>query len=245
MIQIRNLYKAYGDTPILKDVSLDIYEGEVLTIIGKSGSGKTTLLRCLNLLVEPERGSIHFNGTLITSPSININEVRMQMGMVFQSFNLFQNLNVIDNCTLALRHVLKMPKEKAEAKALLYLDKVGMKAFAYHSVLTLSGGQQQRVAIARALLMEPKVMLFDEPTSALDPLLVDEVLSIIKQLKGQMTLVIVTHEMRFAYEISDRIIFMDEGQIEEINTPAGLFKTPKSPKTKAFVDIIQSQSLNI
>ncbi len=243
MIKIKNLYKSYGDTPILKDVSLDIYDGEVVTIIGKSGSGKTTLLRCLNLLVEPERGSILFDGVNITSPTININDIRTRIGMVFQSFNLFSNLNVIDNCTLALTEVLHMDKEVATKKALNYLDKVGMKDFAYKSVLTLSGGQQQRVAIARALLMEPKVMLFDEPTSALDPLLVDEVLSIIKELKGQMTLVIVTHEMRFAYEISDRIVFMDDGVIREINDPESLFKNPKEPQTKAFVDIIKSQSL--
>ena len=165
------------------------------------------------------------------------------MGMVFQSFNLFNNLNVIDNCTLALKNVLKMDNQKANEKALLYLDKVGMKDFAYKNVNTLSGGQQQRVAIARALLMEPKVMLFDEPTSALDPLLVDEVLSIIKGLKGEMTLVIVTHEMRFAYEISDRIIFMDNGFIKEINTPKELFTNPKEPETKEFIEIIKSQAL--
>ncbi len=245
MIKVRNLYKSYGDVQILKDVSLDIYDGEVVSIIGKSGSGKTTLLRCLNLLIEPEEGSIIFDGVTITSPSININNVRTKMGMVFQSFNLFNNLNVIDNCTLALKNVLKMNAQEANEKALLYLDKVGMKDFAYKSISTLSGGQQQRVAIARALLMEPKVMLFDEPTSALDPLLVDEVLSIIKSLKGQMTLVIVTHEMRFAYEISDRIVFMDDGYIKEINNPKELFKNPQELETKEFVNIIKSQALNI
>ncbi|NMA05646.1 MAG: amino acid ABC transporter ATP-binding protein [Acholeplasmataceae bacterium] len=243
MIKVRNLFKSYGNVQILKDVSLDIYDGEVVSIIGKSGSGKTTLLRCLNLLVEPETGFILFDGVEITSPKININDIRAKMGMVFQSFNLFNNLNVIDNCTLALKNVLKMDNQKANEKALLYLDKVGMKDFAYKNVNTLSGGQQQRVAIARALLMEPKVMLFDEPTSALDPLLVDEVLSIIKGLKGEMTLVIVTHEMRFAYEISDRIIFMDNGFIKEINTPKELFTNPKEPETKEFIEIIKSQAL--
>jgi ABC-type polar amino acid transport system ATPase subunit len=243
MIKVRNLFKSYGNVQILKYVSLDIYDGEVVSIIGKSGSGKTTLLRCLNLLVEPETGFIIFDGVEITSPKININDIRAKMGMVFQSFNLFNNLNVIDNCTLALKNVLKMDNQKANEKALLYLDKVGMKDFAYKNVNTLSGGQQQRVAIARALLMEPKVMLFDEPTSALDPLLVDEVLSIIKGLKGEMTLVIVTHEMRFAYEISDRIIFMDNGFIKEINTPKELFTNPKEPETKEFVEIIKSQAL--
>lgn len=243
MIKIENLYKSYGKTNILKDVSLHIKDGEVVSIIGKSGSGKTTLLRCLNLLIEPDEGSIIFDGVDITSPSIDINSIRAKMGMVFQSFNLFHNLNVIDNCTLALRNVLKMDKEAANEKALLYLDKVGMKDFAYKSVLTLSGGQQQRVAIARALLMEPKVMLFDEPTSALDPLLVDEVLSIIKSLKGQMTLVIVSHEMRFAYEISDRVVFMDDGVVKEINSPEELFKKPQEPETKEFIDIIKSQTL--
>lgn len=245
MIKVRNLYKSYGNTAILKDVSLDILDGEVVSIIGKSGSGKTTLLRCLNLLIEPEAGEIIFDGVEITSPSIDINSVRAKMGMVFQSFNLFNNLNVIDNCTLALKNVLKMDEKAANEKALLYLDKVGMKDYAYKSVSTLSGGQQQRVAIARALLMEPKVMLFDEPTSALDPLLVGEVLSIIRSLKGEMTLVIVTHEMRFAYEISDRIVFMDNGVIKEINTPKELFKHPKELETKEFVNIIKSQALRI
>ena len=237
LLSIKNIYKSYDNTPILKNVSLNINKGEVITIIGQSGSGKTTLLRCLNLLAEPDSGHIYFLNDDLTDPNTNINEMRQQMGMVFQSFNLFSNLNVIENCMLALTEVLKMDKKQAEERAVKYLTKVGMQNFIHKSPHTLSGGQQQRVAIARALCMEPQLMLFDEPTSALDPLLVDEVLNVIKDLAIEgMTMVIVTHEMSFAYEISNRIIFMDEGEIVEEGSPDQIFKVSTNPKTRKFID---------
>ncbi|MDD2575628.1 MAG: amino acid ABC transporter ATP-binding protein [Acholeplasmataceae bacterium] len=237
LLSIKNIYKSYDNTPILKNVSLNINKGEVITIIGQSGSGKTTLLRCLNLLAEPDSGHIYFLNDDLTDPNTNINEMRQQMGMVFQSFNLFSNLNVIENCMLALTEVLKLDKKQAEERAVKYLTKVGMQNFIHKSPHTLSGGQQQRVAIARALCMEPQLMLFDEPTSALDPLLVDEVLNVIKDLAIEgMTMVIVTHEMSFAYEISNRIIFMDEGEIVEEGSPDQIFKVSTNPKTRKFID---------
>lgn len=237
LLSVQNVSKSYDDTPILKNVSLDINKGEVITIIGQSGSGKTTLLRCLNLLAEPDSGHIYFLYDDLTDSTTDINKMRQQMGMVFQSFNLFSNLSVIENCMLALTEVLKMDKKQAEERAVKYLTKVGMQNFIHKSPQTLSGGQQQRVAIARALCMEPQLMLFDEPTSALDPLLVDEVLGVIKDLaKEGMTMVIVTHEMSFAYEISNRIIFMDEGEIVEEGSPSQLFKNSTNPKTRKFID---------
>ncbi len=243
ILKVENLHKNYGDNHILKGVNLTVNKGDVISIIGKSGSGKTTLLRCLNLLVEPDDGKIFFLDNEITNPSARIDEIRQQMGMVFQSFNLFNNLNVLDNCTLALKTVLKMPKEKAEEKAIYYLNKVGMVDYINKSPHTLSGGQQQRVAIARALCMEPKVMLFDEPTSALDPLLIDEVLSVIKSLALEgMTMIIVTHEMKFAYDISSKIIFMDDGIIAEQGNPKDIFYSPKYEKTQDFINIIKSLS---
>lgn len=236
LLSVQNVSKSYDDTPILKNVSLDINKGEVITIIGQSGSGKTTLLRCLNLLAEPDSGHIYFLNDDLTDPTTDINKMRQQMGMVFQSFNLFSNLSVIENCMLALTEVLKMDKKQAEERAVKYLTKVGMQNFIHKSPQTLSGGQQQRVAIARALCMEPQLMLFDEPTSALDPLLVDEVLNVIKDLaKEGMTMVIVTHEMSFAYEISNRIILMDEGEIVEEGSPEQIFKTSTNPKTRNFI----------
>lgn len=236
LLSVQNVSKSYDDTPILKNVSLDINKGEVITIIGQSGSGKTTLLRCLNLLAEPDSGHIYFLYDDLTDSTTDINKMRQQMGMVFQSFNLFSNLSVIENCMLALTEVLKMDKKQAEERAVKYLTKVGMQNFIHKSPQTLSGGQQQRVAIARALCMEPQLMLFDEPTSALDPLLVDEVLNVIKDLaKEGMTMVIVTHEMSFAYEISNRIILMDEGEIVEEGSPEQIFKTSTNPKTRNFI----------
>jgi len=236
LLSVQNVSKSYDDTPILKNVSLNINKGEVITIIGQSGSGKTTLLRCLNLLAEPDSGHIYFLYDDLTDSTTDINKMRQQMGMVFQSFNLFSNLSVIENCMLALTEVLKMDKKQAEERAVKYLTKVGMQNFIHKSPQTLSGGQQQRVAIARALCMEPQLMLFDEPTSALDPLLVDEVLNVIKDLaKEGMTMVIVTHEMSFAYEISNRIILMDEGEIVEEGSPEQIFKTSTNPKTRNFI----------
>lgn len=236
IIQIKNLHKEFDKVGVLHNIDLDIYPGEVVCIIGASGSGKSTLLRCINLLNEPDSGQIIFEETDITSPNANINALRTQLGMVFQSFNLFNNLNVIDNTTLALRKVLHMPKQTAQERALNLLDQVGLKSFANANVATLSGGQKQRVAIARALAMEPKVMLFDEPTSALDPEMVGEVLQVMRKLANEdMTMVIVTHEMQFAREVASRVIYMDAGKIVEQGSPEQIFTAPKMERTKEFL----------
>lgn len=236
ILEVKNLSKHFGSHHVLKDINLNINEGDVVTIIGSSGSGKTTLLRCLNLLNEADSGQIIFNESDLMDPSTNLDQLRMKIGMVFQSFNLFNNKNVIDNCTLAPIKLLKMTKEDANELALKLLDKVGMKSFAYKKIDTLSGGQKQRVAIARALCMNPQIMLFDEPTSALDPELTGEVLQVMKDLVNEgMTMIIVTHEMQFAKEVSSRIIFMDQGLIVEEGTPTEIFDNPKMERTKNFV----------
>ena len=236
IIQIKNIHKYYGKLEVLKGVDLDIYEGEVLSIIGSSGSGKSTLLRCLNLLEYPTNGNIIFDDIDIINPKTNIDEIRKVIGMVFQSFNLFENMNVLNNCTIAQIKVLKRTKSEAETIAKNYLEQVGLTDFIYSDTRSLSGGQKQRVAIARALCMNPKVILFDEPTSALDPEMVGEVLDIIKSLKSLgMTLIIVTHEMAFAKEISDRVIFMADGVIVEEGIKSELFDNPKEPRTKEFL----------
>ena len=236
MIKIENLKKSFGANEVLKGINEEVTKGEVLVIIGPSGSGKSTFLRCLNLLEEPSSGKIIFDGQDITEKSINIDKIREKMGMVFQSFNLFNNLNVMDNITLALREVKKMPRDQAEEKALKLLEKVGLadKKSAFPS--SLSGGQKQRIAIARALAMEPEVMLFDEPTSALDPEMVGEVLDLMKDLaKEGMTMVIVTHEMAFAREVGSRLLFMDSGRVLEAGSPEEVFSNPKCPRTKDFL----------
>lgn len=236
ILEVKNLSKHFGSHHVLKDINLKINEGDVVTIIGSSGSGKTTLLRCLNLLNEADSGQIIFNESDLMDPSTNLDQLRMKIGMVFQSFNLFNNKNVIDNCTLAPIKLLKMTKEDANEQALKLLDKVGMKSFAYKKIDTLSGGQKQRVAIARALCMNPQIMLFDEPTSALDPELTGEVLQVMKDLVNEgMTMIIVTHEMQFAKEVSSRIIFMDQGLIVEEGTPTEIFDNPKMERTKNFI----------
>ncbi|WIF88283.1 amino acid ABC transporter ATP-binding protein [Acholeplasma laidlawii] len=236
ILEVKNLSKHFGSHHVLKDINLKINEGDVVTIIGSSGSGKTTLLRCLNLLNEADSGQIIFNESDLMDPSTNLDQLRMKIGMVFQSFNLFNNKNVIDNCTLAPIKLLKMTKEDANELALKLLDKVGMKSFAYKKIDTLSGGQKQRVVIARALCMNPQIMLFDEPTSALDPELTGEVLQVMKDLVNEgMTMIIVTHEMQFAKEVSSRIIFMDQGLIVEEGTPTEIFDNPKMERTKNFV----------
>jgi len=236
ILEVKNLSKHFGSHHVLKDINLQINEGDVVTIIGSSGSGKTTLLRCLNLLNEADSGQIIFNESDLMDPSTNLDQLRMKIGMVFQSFNLFNNKNVIDNCTLAPIKLLKMTKEDANELALKLLDKVGMKSFAYKKIDTLSGGQKQRVAIARALCMNPQIMLFDEPTSALDPELTGEVLQVMKDLVNEgMTMIIVTHEMQFAKEVSSRIIFMDQGLIVEEGTPTEIFDNPKMERTKNFI----------
>lgn len=236
MIRIENLKKSFGNLEVLKGINEEVKEGEVLVIIGPSGSGKSTFLRCLNLLEEPTSGKIFFDGKNITDKNININKVREEMGMVFQSFNLFNNLNIIDNITLAPRLVKNIGEEKAKSKALDLLKRVGLldKKDSYPSAL--SGGQKQRIAIARALAMNPKVMLFDEPTSALDPEMVGEVLDLMKSLaKDGMTMVVVTHEMGFAREVASRVIFMDDGYIVEKGHPKDIFLSPKEERTKSFL----------
>ncbi len=236
MIKIENLKKSFGPNEVLKGINEEVTQGEVLVIIGPSGSGKSTFLRCLNLLEEPSSGKIIFDGQDITEKNINIDKVREKMGMVFQSFNLFNNLNVIDNITLALREVKKMPRDQAEEKAMRLLEKVGLADKKHAFPSSLSGGQKQRIAIARALAMEPEVMLFDEPTSALDPEMVGEVLDLMKDLaKEGMTMVIVTHEMAFAKEVGNRLLFMDSGQVLEAGSPEEIFSNPKCHRTKDFL----------
>jgi putative lysine transport system ATP-binding protein len=236
IIKITDLKKSFGNNEVLKQINLEIYQGEVLCIIGSSGSGKSTLLRCMNLLEEPNGGSIYFDEVNLLEKGTDINAHRTKMGMVFQSFNLFNNLNVLDNCTLALIKVLKTPKEIAKNYALEMLEQVGMKAFAYQNPNSLSGGQKQRVAIARALAMKPEILLFDEPTSALDPEMVGEVLEVMKSLaRSGMTMVVVTHEMGFAKEVADRVVFMDSGIILETGKPEDIFQNPKADRTREFL----------
>ena len=236
-IHISHLKKFFGELEVLNDISMDVYEGEVVVIIGPSGSGKSTLLRCINKLEEVTDGQIIVDGHDITDKKVNINKVRENIGMVFQHFNLFNNLNVLGNLMLAPVDLKKATKEQAREQALLMLQKVGLsdKAEAYPA--QLSGGQKQRVAIARALCMNPDIMLFDEPTSALDPEMVGEVLQVMKQLAADgMTMVIVTHEMGFAREVADRVIFMDGGYIVEEGPPQKLFLNPKELRTINFLN---------
>ena len=236
MIKVIDLHKYFGDLEVLKGINTEIKKGEVVCVIGPSGSGKSTFLRCLNLLEIPTKGEIIINGVSLTDNMKNLDELRKNVGMVFQQFNLFPPMKVIDNITLAPIKVLKMNKEEAVSRAMELLGKVGLtdKANVYPS--KLSGGQKQRVAIARAMAMNPDIMLFDEPTSALDPEMVGEVLEVIKALAYEgMTMVIVTHEMGFAREVSDRILFMDEGIIYEEGKPSEIFNNPQRPRTKEFL----------
>ncbi len=236
IIEIKNLKKSFGANEVLKNINLDIYQGEVLTIIGSSGSGKSTLLRCMNLLEDPNEGEIIFEGSNLLAQNTNINLLRTKMGMVFQSFNLFNHRNVLDNCTLAPIKVLHQDKKEAMNYSIAMLDSVGMKDYAYQNPKSLSGGQKQRVAIARALAMKPDILLFDEPTSALDPEMVGEVLEVMKKLASSgMTMVVVTHEMDFAKEVSSRVVFMDSGVILESGTPNAMFNQPKEERTKQFL----------
>ena len=236
IIEIKNLYKNFQDLEVLKDINLDIYEGETIAIIGSSGSGKSTLLRCINQLEEQTSGEIYYNNQNILDNKVNINKIREEIGMVFQSFNLFENMNVLQNCVIAQRKVLKRTQLEAQDIAIRYLTQVGLQNFINYDTKKLSGGQKQRVAIARALCMNPKVLLFDEPTSALDPEMVGEVLDVIKQLsKTGVTIIIVTHEMAFAKQVSDRVVFMDKGEIVEVNKPAILFTNPENERTREFI----------
>ncbi|MBE5801626.1 MAG: amino acid ABC transporter ATP-binding protein [Clostridiales bacterium] len=239
MISVKGLEKHFdgGNLKALRGVDADIKRGEVVVVIGPSGSGKSTFLRCLNLLETPTAGTVTVEGTDITNPKVNINRHREKMGMVFQHFNLFPHMTILRNMTLAPMKILRKSKADAEAKAMELLKRVGLaeRADAYPS--QLSGGQKQRIAIVRALCMEPQVMLFDEPTSALDPEMVGEVLDVMKQLAHDgMTMVVVTHEMGFAREVADRVLFMDEGVIVEEGTPDEIFSNPQNPRTKDFLN---------
>ncbi len=236
MIVVENLCKSFGDHQVLKNISEHIHPGEKVVIIGPSGSGKSTFLRSLNLLEQPTSGSITFEGTVITDAKTDIDAIRRQMGMVFQHFNLFPNMTILKNITLAPVRTGLMTQTEAEEKAMQLLRRVGLESKATAYPNQLSGGQKQRIAIVRALAMNPKVMLFDEPTSALDPEMVGEVLSVMKELAADgMTMVVVTHEMGFAREVGSRVLFMDEGQILEQNTPAELFGNPQNPRLQDFL----------
>ena len=241
MISVKNLYKTFhtlaGDVEVLKGIDCEIAKGEKVVIVGPSGSGKSTFLRCMNLLEEPTKGEIWFDGQQINAPGVNIDAVRAGMGMVFQHFNLFPHLTVKKNITLAPVMLKKQSHEEAEENAMRLLKRIGLeeKAEAYPN--QLSGGQKQRIAIVRSLAMNPKVMLFDEPTSALDPEMVGEVLDVMKQLASEgMTMIVVTHEMGFARHVASRVFFIDNGVIAEEGTPEQVFDNPQNPRTKSFLD---------
>ena len=236
MIIVKDLHKEFEDNHVLRGVNYHVHQGEKIVVIGPSGSGKSTFLRCLNLLETPTRGEIWFDGQLITDPKVDIDKVREHMGMVFQNFNLFHNLSIMDNITLAPVKLKLMGKEEASEKALSLLERVGLKEKADAYPNQLSGGQKQRIAIVRSLAMSPRVMLFDEPTSALDPEMVGEVLDVMKELaESGMTMVVVTHEMGFAREVGTKVVFMDEGVIMEENTPAEFFGNPKCQRLQDFL----------
>ena len=236
LIRVENLRKSFGSHLVLKDIDFAVMPGEVVTIIGASGSGKSTLLRCMNLLETPDSGHIWFHGEDLAADRVNINRLREKIGMVFQSFNLFNNKNVLDNCTLAPITLKKMSKDEAERVARENLEAVGLSDFVNAPATSLSGGQKQRVAIARALCMKPDLMLFDEPTSALDPEIVGEVLNVMRDLAAEgMTMVVVTHEMAFAKNVSDKVVFMDQGVIAEQGDPQQMFTNPQLPRTREFL----------
>ncbi len=236
VIEVKNLKKSFGEHGVLHDISFSVEKGDVISIIGPSGSGKSTLLRCVNFLEVPSGGEILFHGKAVDDKELKLTDYRARVGMVFQSFNLFDNMTVLKNCTAGQKIVLKRSEEEAKKIALENLSKVGMSAYVNARPKQLSGGQKQRVAIARALCMNPEVILFDEPTSALDPEMVDEVLAVMKSLaESGITMIIVTHEMAFARDVSNKVIFMDGGVIEEQGSPSEIFTSPKSPRTKEFL----------
>ena len=236
VICVEGLRKSFGSHEVLRDIDLTVMPGQVVTIIGASGSGKSTLLRCLNLLETPDAGHVWFRGADLAADHVDVNKLREKIGMVFQGFNLFNNMNVLDNCTLAPVTLKKCSKADAEETAMKHLTAVGLADFAHANVTRLSGGQKQRVAIARALCMQPDLMLFDEPTSALDPEISGEVLNVMRDLAAQgMTMVVVTHEMEFAKNVSDEVVFMDQGIIAEKGAPAKLFSNPDLPRTREFL----------
>ncbi len=236
IIEIKNLQKSFGEHDVLKGIDLNVRRGEVVSIIGASGSGKSTMLRCVNLLETPSSGDILYMGESILDKKFDIAKYRAKVGMVFQQFNLFNNMSVLENCVLGQMKVLKRGREEAEKTASEYLNRVGMGAFIKARPAQLSGGQKQRVAIARALAMNPDVLLFDEPTSALDPEMVGEVLSVMKTLaKTGLTMLVVTHEMQFAKDVSTRVIFMDKGVVAEDASPDVIFDNPRNPRTREFL----------
>jgi len=239
MIEVRDIHKSFGSIHVLKGVSMTVGRGEVVVVIGPSGSGKSTLLRCVNRLEEVDRGEVIVDGQPLTGPRVNVNAIRTEIGVVFQSFNLFPHLTVLRNLTLAPMWVRKLDRKTAEERARALLDKVGIPDKANARPAQLSGGQQQRVAIARALCMEPKIMLFDEPTSALDPEMIKEVLDVMKELAHEgMTMMVVSHEMGFAREVADRVLFMDQGEIVETGTPEHFFSAPEQDRTRRFLSTI-------
>ena len=239
IVEVVHLGKTFGSNEVLKDIDFDVRKGEVVSIIGSSGSGKSTLLRCINLLETPTSGDILHHGQSILHGALKVNEYRTHVGMVFQQFNLFNNLNVLENCIVGQTRVLGRKREEAEQKALQYLEKVGMAQFIKAKPRQLSGGQKQRAAIARALAMEPEVLLFDEPTSALDPEMVGEVLKVMRDLaQSGLTMLVVTHEMQFAREVSNRVVFMDKGIIVEDDVPEVIFNQPRQERTRVFLDRI-------
>ena len=236
IIEIRGLKKHFGQLEVLNDIQFSVAAGEVICLIGASGSGKSTLLRCVNLLETPDAGEILVHGQDILRGKMDVNQYRARVGMVFQSFNLFGNMDVLKNCVVGQTHVLRRDKEEARQKALYFLEKVGMKDFLSAAPDQLSGGQKQRVAIARALCMDPEVLLFDEPTSALDPEMVGGVLEVMKGLaRDGLTMIVVTHEMAFAREVSTRVVFMDKGVIAEEGTPEDIFQHPRNPRTRELL----------
>ena len=242
IIEINHLSKAFGHNVVLKDINAKFYQGEVVCVIGSSGSGKSTMLKCLNLLETPTSGDILFKNESIITKKIDINKYRSKVGMCFQSFNLFNNMTVLQNCMIGQQKVLKRQKEEAKKIAIEFLSKVNMAAYINANVTLLSGGQKQRVAIARALAMSPEVLLFDEPTSALDPEMVGEVLDVIKNLANEkMTMIIVTHEMDFARQLADRVMFMDQGVITEEGSSEKIFSSPENIRTKEFLKRVLHQ----
>lgn len=243
ILAIRDLKKSFDGNKIIKGISLDVYPKDVVVVLGPSGCGKSTFLRCLNLLESPDEGHIYFRGWDLIHSTYNLKKVRARMGMVFQSFNLFNNMDVLTNVTFAQENVLHRSHKEAKERAIEALDQVGMKDKMYHRVNGLSGGQKQRVAIARSIVMDPDIMLFDEPTSALDPLMVNEVLKVIQDLaKNGMTMIIVTHEMNFAKNVANRIVFLDKGHIAEISdNPKEFFTNPKCEKAKHFLSLDKPQ----
>ena len=236
ILEVKHLGKTFGKNEVLKDIDFSVCPGDVTCIIGPSGSGKSTLLRCLNMLEPPTSGEINYHGTDITDIKVNVPEYRSRVGMVFQNFNLFNNMTALKNCTVGQEKVLKKSKEEAHEKAMFYLEKVGMAPYINAKPKQLSGGQKQRVAIARALAMEPEILLFDEPTSALDPQMVGEVLEVMRNLAHDgLTMIIVTHEMAFARDVSKHVIFMANGVIVEEGEPKALFENPRDTLTKDFL----------